>query len=160
MKLLFPHKLKKISGWIFYLTIPVALYLMFTDSFEELLVVKVYPLFSFEKTIITEHTENIIGSSGYQWVKNGLLDEILSTIIIISGLVNSFSKERVEDELVAKLRNESLTLSLYLNYAILIIANFLIYELTFYYVMIFHLFTIILFFNLIFKFKLKQHYRN
>lgn len=160
MNLLFNHKIKKISGWVFYLSIPVALYLLFKDKYDELLVTKVYSLFSFEKTIITEHTENIIGSNGFQWIKNGLLDEILTTLIIVSGLVNSFCKEIVEDELISKLRSDSLTLSLYLNYGILILANILIYELTFYYVLVFNLFMIILFFNLIFKFKLYQHYKS
>jgi hypothetical protein len=160
MNLLFNYKFKKISGWVFYLSIPVSLYLLFTDRYDELLVTRVYSLFSFEKTIITEHTENIIGSNGLHWIKNGLLDEILTTLIIVSGLVNSFCKEIVEDELISKLRSDSLTLSIYLNYGILILANILIYELTFYYVLVFNLFMIILFFNLIFKFKLYQHYKS
>jgi hypothetical protein len=160
MELLFNHKFKKISGWIFYLSIPVALYLLFTDKFDELLVTNVYSLFSFEKTLLTEHTENIIGSNGFRWIKNGLVDEILTTLIIVSGLVNSFSKEIIEDELISKLRSDSLTLSLYLSYGILIIANILIYEFTFLYVLVFNLFLIILFFNMIFKFKLYQHYKN
>lgn len=159
MNLLFNHKLKQISGWVFYLSIPVSLYLLFTDRYDELLVTKVYSLFSFEKTLITEHTENIIGSNGFRWIKNGLLDEILTTLIIVSGLVNSFCKEIVEDELISRLRSDSLTLSLYLNYGILILANILIYEFTFYYVLVFNLFMIILLFNLIFKFKLHQHYK-
>jgi hypothetical protein len=160
MDLLFNHKFKKISGWVFYISIPVSIYLLFTDRFDEFLVTKVYSLFSFEKTIITEHTENIIGSDGFHWIKNGLLDEILTSLIIISGLINSFCKEAVEDELISKLRSDSLILSLYLNYGILIIANLLIYELAFYYVLVFNLFMIILLFNIIFKFKLYQHYKS
>lgn len=160
MNLLFNHKFKQISGWVFYFSIPVSLYLLFTDRYDDLLVTKVYSLFSFEKTILTEHTENIIGSNGFQWIKNGLLDEILTTLIIVSGLVNSFCKEFVEDELIAKLRSDSLMLSIYFNYFILILANIFIYELIFYYVLVFNLFVIILLFNLIFKFKLYQHYKS
>lgn len=160
MNLLFNYKFKKISGWVFYLSIPISLYLFFTDKFDELLITRVYSIFSFEKTIITEHTENIIGSNGFNWIKNGLLDEILTTLIIASGIVNSFCKEIIEDELISRLRSDSLTLSIYLNYGILILANILIYEFTFYYVLIFNLFMIILLFNLIFKFKLYQHYKS
>jgi len=160
MQLLFNHKYKRVSGWVFYLTIPIALYAFISNRFENFLVFKVYPLFSYKRTIVTESTENIIGSDGFQWIENGLVNEILIVIIIISGIINSFSKENFEDELIGKLRTESLTLSLYLNYGLIIIANFLIYELTFIYVLVFNLITILLFFNLIFKYKLYQHYNS
>lgn len=160
MKLLFQHKYKRVSGLIFYLTFPLALYAFITKSFEEFLVYQVYPLFSYRLTVTTENTENIIGSDGFRWVENGLVNEILIAIIIISGIINSFAKERVEDELIGNLRTESLTLSLYLNYGFILLANFLIYELTFIYVLVFNLVAILLFFNLIFKFKLYQHYNN
>lgn len=160
MQLLFNHKYKRVSGWVFYLTIPIALYAFISNRFENFLVFKVYPLFSYRRTIVTESTENIIGSDGFQWIENGLVNEILIVIIIISGIVNSFSKENFEDELIGKLRTESLTLSLYLNYGLIIIVNFLIFELTFIYVLVFNLITILLFFNLIFKYKLYQHYNS
>lgn len=160
MKLLFNHKYKRISGWIFYLTIPIALYTFLTSKWDDILIFKVYDLFPYEKIFVTEHTENIIGSPGFRWIENGLVNEIFIAIIIISGIINSFSKEKMEDELIGKLRNESLTLSLYINYGAILIANFLIYELTFIYVLVFNLFTILLFFNLLFKYKLYQHYKS
>lgn len=160
MQLLFKHQYKRISGWIFYLTMPIALYAFLTDKFQDILVVKVYPLFSFKKIITTEHTVNVIGSKGFRWIENGLVNEILIAIIIVAGIINSFSKEQIEDELIGKLRMESLTLSLYLNYGFILIANFLIYELTFLYILVFNLVTILLFFNLLFKYKLYQHYNS
>lgn len=160
MRLLFNHKYKKISGWIFYLTIPIALYAFLTRRFEEYLVFKVFPLFSYELTVTTENTENVVGSQGFRWIENGLVNEILIALIIVSGIINSFSKEKFEDELIGKLRTESLTLSLYLNYGIILLANFLIYELTFIYVLVFNLITILIFFNLIFKYKLYKHYKS
>ncbi len=159
MKLLFNNKYKSISGWIFYLSIPLALYSFFTDNLKDILVFRVFQFFSFEKTIRTEHTENIIGSEGLKWIENGLANELLMAIIIIAGIVNSFSKEKYEDELIAKHRTESLTLSLYINYGLILLSAFLIYELTFLYVMVFNLFGILLIFNLIFKYKLYQHYK-
>lgn len=160
MLLLFNSKFKRISGWIFYLTVPIALYAFLTRSFEELLVFKVFPLFSYERTIVTEYTENVVGSEGFRWIENGLVNEILIAIIIVAGIINSFSKEKHEDELIGKLRTESLTLSLYLNYGIILLANFLIFELTFTYVLVFNLFAILLFFNLIFRYKLYRHYKS
>ena len=160
MRLLFHHAYKRISGWVFYLALPIALYDFLTGRFQEVLIVKVYPLFSYTKTITTEHTENVIGSDGFRWIENGLVNELMMAVLIIAGIIHSFSKEKIEDELIGKLRMESLTLSLYVNYGLLLIANFLIYELTFIYVMAFNLVTLLLFFNLIFKYKLYQHYNS
>ena len=160
MKFLFNHKWKRISGWIFYLTIPVGIYLLFTDSFEDLLNIRVFSLFHSETIFTTSNTENIIGSRGFQWIENGILDEILTFVIIVSGIIHSFCKEKIEDELISKIRMDSLVLSLYINYGVLLFFNFFVYELSYFYVMVFHLFTILILFNLIFRYKLNIHYKS
>lgn len=143
MNYLFSNKLKKISGWIFYLTIPTGMYLLFTQDFDDLLKIKVFSIFPYEW----------IGSksSGFSWIENGIVDEIFTFIIIFSGIINSFSKEKIEDELISKIRMESLILSLYINYGLLLICTFFIYDLAYMYVLIFNLFLVILLFNLIFN---------
>lgn len=160
MKFLFNYKWKRISGWIFYLTIPLGIYLLFTDSFEDLLKIRVFSLFHSETIFTTSNTENIIGSRGFRWIENGFLDEILTFVIIVSGIIHSFCKEKVEDELISKIRMDSLVLSLYINYGVLLFFNFFVYELSYFYVMVFHLFTILILFNLIFRYKLNIHYKS
>lgn len=160
MKYLFNYKWKRISGWIFYLTIPIGMYLLFTDSFEDLLKIQVFSLFHYETIFTTSDTENIIGSRGFQWIENGFVDEILTLVIIVSGIIHSFCKEKIEDELISKLRMDSLVISLYINYGVLIFFNFFVYELSYFYVMVFHLFTILILFNLIFRYKLNIHYKS
>jgi hypothetical protein len=160
MKFLFNHKWKRISGWIFYLTILVGIYLLFTDSFEDLLKIRVFSLFHSETIFTTSNTENIIGSRGFQWIENGILDEILTFVIIVSGIIHSFCKEKIEDELISKIRMDSLVLSLYINYGVLLFFNFFVYELSYFYVMVFHLFTILILFNLIYRYKLSIHYKS
>ena len=123
MNYLFKNKWKRISGWIFYLSIPIGIYLLFTDKFEVLMRIKVL---SFDSIFTPPKTENIIGSLGFRWIENGFLDEILTFIIIVSGIVHSFSKERIEDELISKIRMDSLVMSLYINYGFLIFFNFFI----------------------------------
>ena len=142
MNYLFNNKWKRISGWIFYLTIPVGMYLLFTDSFEGLLKIQVFSLLDF------------------RWIENGFIDEILTFVIIVSGIIHSFCKEKIEDELISKIRIDSLVLSLYINYGVLVLFNFFVYELNYIYVMIFHLFTILILFNLIFRYKLYIHYKS
>ncbi|WP_373019063.1 hypothetical protein [Muriicola sp.] len=145
---LFPNRFKALSGWIFYLALIAGSYLWFTDQFDDLLVVPVPDLFS---------TDSFLNQDGI-WIENGILDELLTIIIIVSGIIHSFSREKIEDELIAKLRLDSLIWSLYVNYAIMILATLLIFGLAYFHVLVFNLFTIILFFNLRLRFALRKHY--
>ena len=96
MNYLFDNKYKKISGLVFYLTSIIGLYLLITDKIFDLFTLNVYSLFS-------ESISDLTYGGG--WIENGLGDEIFTTIIIISGLINSFSKEKIEDELISKIKN-------------------------------------------------------
>jgi len=151
MNYLFDNKYKKISGLVFYLTSIIGLYLLLTERIFDLFTLNVYSLFSESFSDLTY---------GGGWIENGLGDEIFTTIIIISGLINSFSKEKIEDELISKIRLESLTMSLFISYSLVIISTFLIYNLSYMYVLVFNMFIILLLFNLIFRYKLHQHYKS
>ena len=151
MNYLFDNKYKKISGLVFYLTTIIGLYLLITDKILDLFTLNVYSLFSESFSDLTY---------GGGWIENGLGDEIFTTIIIISGLINSFCKEKIEDELISKIRLESLTMSLFISYSLVIISTFLIYNLSYMYVLVFNLFIIQLLFNLIFRYRLYKHYKS
>ncbi|MDB4151940.1 hypothetical protein N9605_00005, partial [Flavobacteriaceae bacterium] len=103
-----------------------------------------------------------IGSerTGFGWIENGLGDEFFTLLIIVSGLINSFSKEKIEDELISKIRLESLSLSLFISFGLIIVSTFLVFNINYMYVLVFNLFLIILLFNLIFKFRLFKHYNS
>lgn len=85
------------------------------------------------------------------WIKNNLMDEIISLLLVISGIIHGFSKERVEDELISRIRLESLAWSVQVNFAFVILETVFIFGIHFYEVMIIQLFLILLLFNL------KQH---
>ena len=152
MNYLFNYKYKKISGWIFYLLIPVGLFLLLTERIQDIFVVNVFSIFSYE-WIGSERT-------GFGWIENGLGDEIFTLLIIVSGLINSFSKEKIEDELISRIRLESLSLSVFISFGLIIISTFLVFNINYMYVLVFNLFLIILLFNLIFKFRLFKHYNS
>jgi len=97
---------------------------------------------------------------GFGWIENGLGDEVFTLLIIISGLINSFSKEKIEDELISKIRLESLSLSLFISFGLIIVSTFLVFNINYMYVLVFNLFLIIVLFNLIFKFRLFKHYNS
>ena len=152
MNYLFSNKFKKVSGWVFYLSLPVGLFLMLTERIQDIFVVNVFSIFSHEW----------VGSepTGFGWIENGLGDEVFTLLIIISGLVNSFCREKIEDELISRIRLESLSLSLFISFGFIIISTFLVYNLIYMYVLVFNLFLIILLFNLIFKVRLYKHYKS
>ena len=85
--------------------------------------------------------------------ENNILNEIMGALIIVSGLLVAFSKEKVEDEYIAKTRLESLVWATYLNYGILLIALLFVYDLSFFWVMIFNMFTLLLFFIVRFNYQ-------
>ena len=151
MNYLFDNKYKKISGLVFYLTSIIGLYLLIMDIILDLFTLNVYSLFSESFSDLTY---------GGGWIENGLGDEIFTTIIIISGLINSFCKEKIEDELISKIRLESLTMSLFISYGLVILSTFLIYNLSYMYVLVFNLFIILILFNLIFRYRLYEHYKS
>jgi hypothetical protein len=152
MSYLFSNKFKKISVVIFYLSIPIGLFLLLTERIQDIFVVNVFSIFSYE----------LFGSEpkGFGWIENGLGDEVFTLLIIVSGIVNSFSKEKIEDELISRIRLESLSLSLFISFGLIIISTFLVFNINYMYVLVFNLFLIILLFNLIFKFRLFKHYNS
>ena len=75
MSYLFSNKFKKISGVIFYLSIPIGLFLLITERIQDLFVVNVFSIFSYE-WIGSERT-------GFGWIENGLGDEFFTLLIIV-----------------------------------------------------------------------------
>lgn len=85
-------------------------------------------------------------------------EALLNNMALIGFCLGSISvtcsRERIEDELITKIRLDSLLIALYINYALLIVAALCCYEFAFLNVMIYNLFTIPLFFLSIFRYKL------
>ena len=73
--------------------------------------------------------------------------------IAIGGILATCSKEKIEDEMISHIRLNSLLVALYINYAVLIVASLLVYDLDFLQVMIYQMFTILLVFMVVFRYK-------
>ena len=83
--------------------------------------------------------------------------KIITVSIIIGGLLVGFTKEKIEDEFIYKLRSDSLLWAIILNYIVLLITVVFFYEGSFFTVMIYNMFTPLLFFIIRFNFlKLKS----
>ena len=152
MSYLFSNKFKKTSGLVFCLSIPIGLFLLLTERIQDIFVVNVFSIFSYEWI----GTKN----PGFKWIENGLGDEVFTLLIIISGLINSFCREKIEDELISRIRLESLSLSLFISFGVIIMSTLIVFNINYMYVLVFNLFLILFLFNLIFKFRLSKHYNS
>lgn len=73
--------------------------------------------------------------------------------IVVGGLLATCSREKVEDEMISHIRLNSLLIALYINYALLIVAALVVYDLDFLQVMIYQMFTILIVFMIVFRYQ-------
>lgn len=142
--LLFSNKFKKPSAWIFYSSVVLGTcHLFFYESISSM-------TSGLELNVPMFFPGDLIPGVQF-WIKNNLMDEIISLLLVVSGIVHGFSKEPVEDELISRIRLESLAWSVQVNFMFVILETVFIFGIHFYEAMIIQLFLILLLFNL------KQH---
>lgn len=138
-KLLLPRKFKYIG-------------LIVSVIFLALGIANMYFEFMFE--LYTPFIANgILGDAS----RNELTDEILGGGLIIGLMLLAFSREKFEDEFVSKMRLESLLWAVYVNYILLLAAFFLVYGNFFFDVIIYNMYTILIFFIGRFNFLMYRH---
>ena len=136
-KFLFPNKFKML-GWIMFLPASLLGLALAIFQFEwPFLDVKVFAILADELLGESQH---------FSIIENNILDEIIGVFVILGAIFIAFSKEKYEDEYIAKIRFESLVWATYVNYAILLFALIFIYEFDFFWVMVYNMFTILIFF--------------
>jgi hypothetical protein len=136
----------KIPGWILLsLGIIAGIFLSITGFESDLLEMNVFSIYS---------DNDPFSSSGgfFKIIRNSIVDEIVALVIIIGGLLVGFSKEKIEDEFIYKIRTDSLVWAIVFNYITLMFAIVFIYEFTFFDVLVYNMFTPLLFFIIRFNF--------
>ena len=83
--------------------------------------------------------------------KGNLTDEIAALGLIISLMMIGFSKEKIEDEQISRLRLDSLQWSVYVNYLVLALAIMFIHGMAFLDAMVYNMFTMLIFFIIRFR---------
>lgn len=83
-----------------------------------------------------------------------VMNNVTIISIIVGGLLATCSREKIEDEMTQQLRLSSLLTALYINYAALIVCALLVYDMDFLNVMIYNMFTILLIFMVVFRWKI------
>ena len=148
LNFLFPSKFKRI-GW--FTLIPSAIIGLLTLIYE-------YEPSFFDFNVPAIFVDELfsVNKKTFRMVTNNILNEILGVLIIISTFLVAFSKEKSEDEYISKIRFESLAWAVYFNYAILILTLLFIYDFAFLWVMVFNMFTVLLFFIVRFNWQISK----
>ena len=92
--------------------------------------------------------------------ENGALDEIASIGLAVSLLFVGFSREKDEDECIARIRMNSLVWAILVNYLLLILATVFIYGAAYLSVAFVGLFTVLIFFIVKYRWDLYQFKKN
>ncbi len=145
-KYLFSHKLKPL-GWILFSIGIVLGIILLINNFD-------YPDWEVKVFSLIGSNDSFSTTKGFNWSLNNISDEVASILIIVGGILVSFSKTKEEDEYIAKIRMESLIWATYVNYIILVLAIIFVFDMAFFNVMIFNMFTILFFFIIRFHFML------
>lgn len=146
---LIPHKYK-LLGWILFVIGIISGLIIFIGEYDyDILKIKVLSIYG---------RDGLFGTKGFfKIIENSILDEIVALCIIVGGLLVGFSKECIEDEFIYKLRKDSLVWAIIFNYVVLIFAVLFVYNFSFFDVLVFNMFTPLLFFVIRFNFlKLKS----
>ena len=141
---LFPHKFRLI-GWIILIPSVVLGYMVIFNDFEfSFLNIKVLSLLptGFDATPgITPITSPL-----WEIINNNFTQELAGILFIISTIFVAFSKEKKEDEYIAKIRLESLLWATYATFVIHILCLLFFYDFTYFRSMIINMFTLLIVF--------------
>ncbi len=149
LNFLFPNKFKKV-GWFTLIPSVIIGLLTLIYEYEPSFLDFNVPAIFVDELLFS------VNRKTFRMVTNNILNEILGVLIIISTFLVAFSKEKSEDEYISKIRFESLAWAVYFNYAILILTLLFIYDFAFLWVMVFNMFTVLLFFIVRFNWQISK----
>lgn len=136
-KLLLPNKYKLI-GWCLLIPATImGLILIFTDYDAFPIRAKVFAIFNEE---LFEEKQS------FSFIETNITNTVVGVLFIVGAMFVGFSKEKREDEFIAKLRLSSLLWSVWVNYILLLLGFLFIYGAAFFTVMIYNMFTVLIIF--------------
>ena len=149
---LLPYSFKK-PGWLLFVSGLIAGVFVITNNYEsDFLTIDVL-------AVINDVGMSSDSKEFFKIITTDVFDELVSIAIIVGGFFIGFSKEKIEDEFVYKLRKDSLVWALVFNYVILVLAILFVFDMSFFDVLVYNMFTPILFFVGRFTF-LKMRYQS
>lgn len=153
---LFPHRFKLISGVLFFVSfITLVAYCCIPEFASFQLNATVFAIVS-----DADNGKIFNGITFLGCTENSIADELLMLIVVISGIVYAFSKEKNEDEMVASIRLRSLAWATIINYALILVSYLFVYGFIFLNVLMAVMFSQLLIFIVLFRFKMYRFYNS
>lgn len=117
--------------------------------------------FKIDATVFAIFSDEILGKSRYfSFIQTNITNTVVGILFIVGGLMVGFSKEKNEDEFIAKLRLSSLLWAVLVNYFLLLFAFLFIYGLGFLNVMLYNMFTVLIIFIIRFNYVLYRNFKS
>jgi hypothetical protein len=148
-KFLISHKLRTLGAVLFILGI-LGTSLAISDYEPEFLDVNVIMLFA---------DDEVFGQEDFSVIdvrEENIFNELVGIFVILGGLLLLLARRKHEDEMMIKLRLESVLWAAKINAVLLIISILFIYGLSFYFVMVFNLGILYALFALRFEWAVSQ----
>jgi hypothetical protein len=147
--LLLPYRYKRL-GWIL-LVLSITLFIISLINRD---------LINWTALVYAISSDELLGEhEWFVWKNTEIAETLMGVLFIIGGLLVSFSKERIEDEFIEKLRLSSWMWAVGVNYLLLLFAFVFVYGSSFLNVMIYGMFTVLIIFILRFNFILLKSKR-
>lgn len=147
-KFLLPHSWKKM-GWTL-LAISVVIWIYSVILLQD------------DVPFLEMHVFTVAGSaflkgetSYFGFIETNITSTLTGSLFLIGGLLVVFSREKIEDEFISKLRLQSFQWSFLINYVLLLLLFLFVYGMEFYYVMMYNMFTMLILFILRFHYLLQ-----
>ena len=148
---LLPHKYRIIGWFLFIAGLILGVLSFFENVVDDTITISVLSIL--HKELMKNNPREL-----FAIITTGVLSEIIALVIIIGGLFIALSKEKIEDEFTSKLRTDSFVWAMIVNYVVLLLATLFIYNMTFFTVLVFNMFTPLIFFIIRYHFlKLKSN---
>lgn len=148
-KFLLPNKFK-LPGWL--ILIPSAILGVF--------VVIDKPLFSITAPVFAIYSDQIFGKAEvFAFIRTDITISLVGILFTVGAMFVAFSKEKVEDEYIANIRQTSLLWAVFVNYALLLLELLFIYGTPFFSIMVYNMFTVLIIFIARFHFVLYRNYK-
>jgi len=147
-KLLLPNKFKLI-GWCLLIPATIlGLVLSFTN----------FEAFPIKANVFAIFTNEIFQKSQFLgFIETNITNTAVGTLFIVGAMFVGFSKEKREDEFIAKLRLSSLLWAVWVNYFLLLLSFLFIYGTAFLTVMMYNMFTVLIIFIVRFNYILYKN---
>lgn len=142
--LLLPNRYKTIGWFILIPSTILGIALVITD----------FEFFSFESNVFALLHDSFGKQPRTGLIKTNIVPTAVGALFIIGALMVSFSREKMEDEFIARLRQTSLIWAVVVNYILLLFSMLLIYGVAFLNVMLYQMFTVLIIFIIRFNYLL------